>query len=182
MTIKDYQNQSKRSMKRSSSRNLDTLHMIIGMFSEYNEVQAAIEKNDLVNMQEEIIDVMWYLSNYCTLNKIDLNIAYNDVKKQNVIILSTNHINKLFCHNMSLLQDYHKKCIFYKKPSNHIIIYELVLKILSNLLSYINCYNLDLEKGLENNINKLKVRYPSKFKNSNALSRNIEKELEELKK
>lgn len=41
---------------------------------------------------------------------------------------------------------------------------------------------VDFYKGLERNINKLKVRFPEKFTQENALNRDLESERKELEK
>ena len=41
---------------------------------------------------------------------------------------------------------------------------------------------IDYEKSLENNINKLKVRFPEKFTEENALNRNLKEERKVLEK
>lgn len=86
MEYKDYQNESKRTCPELSD-NLrkglaDELHMVIGISTEAGELLDAYKKHfaygkelDTVNVEEEIADIIWYVSNLCRLKNIDFEKA-----------------------------------------------------------------------------------------------------------
>jgi NTP pyrophosphatase (non-canonical NTP hydrolase) len=117
MTIKEYQEQAKRTLPKLGSRWDDNIHMVLGMQTEAAELADAFKKRlaygknlDEVNIKEEVGDQMWYIANLCNIN------------------------------------------------------------------------GWDLGEILETNINKLRVRYPEKFTQENALVRDLNAERKELEK
>lgn len=86
MNYKDYQEQSKRTCPELND-NLrkglsDELHMVIGISTEAGELLDAYKKHfaygkelDTVNVEEEIADIIWYVSNLCRLKNIDFEKA-----------------------------------------------------------------------------------------------------------
>jgi NTP pyrophosphatase (non-canonical NTP hydrolase) len=86
MDFKEYQTQSKRTCPELND-NLrvglaDELHMVIGISTEANELLDAYKKHfaygkelDVVNVEEEIADIIWYISNLCRLKNIDFERA-----------------------------------------------------------------------------------------------------------
>ena len=81
---------------------------------------------------------------------------------------------------MSILQDMVKKYIAYNKEIN----VDKEGTILKYILYYIKeMYGeIDIHTSLNNNINKLKIRFPEGFKETHAINRNTDKELIELSK
>jgi len=164
--LKWYQQEAKRTCPSLGNDKLDLAHMVLGMFSEFEEYINAIEKGDKINVSEESADAMWYMANYCTFRGYGLK-----------EIFSQRMFNgKSYPLNLSTLQDYIKKYIVYNKPIN----VEKEKDLLSRL-----CYNLDhmfangavgYEIALDRNIAKLKARFPEKFTEEAALNRNLEKE------
>lgn len=86
MNYKEYQNESKRTCPKLND-NLreglsDELHMVIGISTEAGELLDAYKKHfaygkelDTVNVEEEIADIIWYISNLCRLKNIDFEKA-----------------------------------------------------------------------------------------------------------
>ncbi len=87
MDIKQYSNETGRTMAilgsvtatNQNSVNLDNVHMVLGMVTEVGELADVYKKNmaygkpiDMVNVQEEVGDLMWYISNFCIINNIDI--------------------------------------------------------------------------------------------------------------
>lgn len=180
MNIKEYQILAKRTCPALGSLELDLSHMVLGIGSEDEELIKACKNNDMPNIQEEIIDKMWYIANYCTLRHLDLNELFNS--KDSFYTEEWEDEFHLSIIHYSKLQDYIKKFIAYKKPideKKEINSLRIILFYIQDLLTY---FKLNLEKGLENNINKLKVRFPDKFTTENALNRNLEQERLELEK
>ena len=79
------------------------------------------------------------------------------------------------------LLDAFKKNIYYGKELDLINIGEEIADVMWYLSNLARLCNLDFEVLLQNNINKLKVRYPEKFTNELAMNRNLDAELESLK-
>ena len=56
----------------------NNIHMILGMATEVAEIQDVFKKAlaygkslDMVNLQEEIGDIMWYIAGFCDINGFD---------------------------------------------------------------------------------------------------------------
>lgn len=167
MNFKEYQEQAKRTCPSLGSDKLDLAHMVLGIFSEYEEYHNAIDE---INKSEECSDINWYIANYCTFRGYDLYNLYDNLK----------YNNNSFIINVSILQDYIKKYIAYNKE----IRCDLELDILQGLVYNISKMygNIDIKQSLQNNIDKLKVRYPEKFTEDLAKNRNLEAERKELEK
>lgn len=78
------------------------------------------------------------------------------------------------------LLDAFKKNIYYGKPLDTVNVGEEIADCMWYISNLCRMAEIDFEKILENNINKLKVRYPEKFTEENALNRNLESERKEL--
>lgn len=72
MTIKEYQSLAKRTCPSLDNNKLDLCHMVLGIFSEYEEYMLAVMSEDRINQSEECSDMMWYMANYCTFRNLDL--------------------------------------------------------------------------------------------------------------
>lgn len=161
MQINQYQIESRRTCPSLGSDKLDLAHMVLGIFSEFEELIEASEKNDHFNKSEEVSDMVWYISNYCTFRFIDLEVLWNN-KKSN---------NRSFSVNVSVLQDYVKKYIAYNREINEEKETEILKAILYNIYQMYD--GMNIEKSLQNNIDKLKVRFPDKFSEERANNRNL---------
>lgn len=81
------------------------------------------------------------------------------------------------------LLDAYKKNFAYKKPLDKTNIGEEIGDIFWYIFNLCRMFDIDPEDILENNIKKLKARYPEKFTEENAVNRNLDRErqiLEEL--
>ena len=167
MTFKEYQEQAKRTCPSLGSEKLDLAHMVLGIHSEYNEWITA---TDEVNESEELADMLWYLANYCTFRNYSFERLF-DVESSNTLGIT---------FNSSKLQDLVKKYIAYNKEIS--ISEESVL--LENLAFNIKKLygEADIHQSLQNNIDKLKVRFPEKFDEELAKNRDLAAERKELEK
>lgn len=166
MNIKEYQKESKRTCPSLGSIQLDLSHMVLGLGSEIAELQEAIENEDIVNIGEELTDIMWYLSNYHTFRKYDLKSGENSVY-YNIMDLT---------HAVSTLQDYTKKFIAYNKEIS-VISESQTLDTISEIIYSLYISNdLEQEKCLQQNIDKLYERFPLGFTTESAINRNTDKE------
>ena len=167
MQIDKYQIESKRTCPSLGSDKLDLSHMVLGILSEFEEY---INCTDDVNKSEECSDIMWYISNYCTFREWDLDDLWKN----------KNPNGNSFIVNVSILQDIVKKFIAYNKKIDVEKEYDILTGLISNVYDMYD--GIDYEKSLENNINKLKVRFPEKFTEENALNRNLKEERKVLEK
>lgn len=183
MNLKEYQQQTKRTFAfRKEPLNTtmtDMLHCAIGICSEQGEMLEAINKGDLVNIGEEIADQMWYISNlatfqdFCMCELVIIKTLMNPSEKQaidNSIIYS------------SELIDFFKKSIFYNRELDKAKVRQSIHLMTQNLSDLCLIFDIDFEKILNNNIAKLRIRFPEKFTNELAENRDLESERKELEK
>lgn len=166
-----YQEQAKRTCPLLDS-DLDIPHMIYGMMSEMPELIQACNNEDKINIGEELTDLVWYLSNYCRFQNIQLEYLVIDVPapSKNLTIIED------LMWWIGELADINKKEIAYGKVYS----LETEINILQNLFYWIQVfykrYNIDMYNCLDKNIAKLKQRYPEKFTTENALNRDLDAE------
>lgn len=172
MTYREYQENAKNTCAELGSLELNLSHMILGLYSEENEIQDAMRNLDMINYGEELTDGNWYIANYCTFRNIVFNSIY-----------STPLGNKFSLNeNSSKLADLVKKFVVYGKEIDIDREYYLLRCIAYNYLNLYSLNDLVIFNCLENNINKLKIRFPNKFNKEDALNRNLEAERVELEK
>ncbi len=80
------------------------------------------------------------------------------------------------------LMDAFKRAIYYRKPLDVVNVGEEIADIMWYLSNLCRLLNLDFETLLQNNIDKLKVRFPDKFSEEKALNRDLISERKELEK
>jgi NTP pyrophosphatase (non-canonical NTP hydrolase) len=80
------------------------------------------------------------------------------------------------------LADPFKKEIFYGKELDKTNVAEELADMFWYAVNLARIEQIDLVKALQNNIAKLKVRFPEKFTEQNAIERNLEAEREQLEK
>ncbi len=80
------------------------------------------------------------------------------------------------------LMDQFKRHIFYGKPLDKVNLEEEVADIMWYIANLCRLSDMDFEKLLQNNIDKLRIRFPDKFTMENALNRNLDAERKELEK
>ena len=80
------------------------------------------------------------------------------------------------------LADPYKKHIYYGKDLDKTNVAEELADQIWYAVNLARIENIDLVKALQNNIAKLKVRFPEKFTEQNAIDRNLEAERVELEK
>lgn len=82
MEIREYQEESKRTLNKDLEKDQQLANMVIGIMGESGEVADLIKKHlyqghplDREKVTEEIGDVMFYLVNLCNILEIDLKTA-----------------------------------------------------------------------------------------------------------
>lgn len=173
MKIQEYQIEAKRTLVELDNADKDRQHMLMGIISEIGEIVDVYKKKlaynkpfDKINLKEECADVTWYLVNWATIEDE---------------FLETPEIDNSFIDEDSTVEI---DIIF-----DFLINEGLHLGRIQQTLNrwYTTCLKLGLtqeefEQGLENNIEKLKIRFPEKFTKENALNRNLEQERKTLEK
>lgn len=167
MTIQEYQILAKRTCNDLGSLEKNLEHMTLGIISEFGELADAYKKHlaygkplDMVNVAEEIADIVWYIANEATFEGVEL-VNVTDVGYSNSFIYDLKEVLS-WCS-----KDYHVNV--------------KLMRVKSFALS-LGLSEADFYKALENNIEKLKVRYPEKFTTENALNRDLETERKALEK
>lgn len=180
MTLKEYQKQAQRTCPSLGSLQLDLSHMVLGIMSEQEELQQAYFYQDWVNIGEELADKMFYIANYCTFRNFDLQSLYD--QREEVNFAEWEHSDSLEVVGLSQLQDQVKKFMAYGRELNSEIEERALQLILLGITCELDVASLNMENILQNNINKLRIRYPEKFTQEKALNRDLEAERKELEK
>lgn len=198
----EYRELTKRTLPKVGNKLNDSIHMVLGISSEVGETLDAIDNKDRVNIGEELADKCWYASNYMNIHNIETTFSLVDMK-YNVSMWDkiVNNLYKLITFNWTLkypllfnknyrellvsissLIDFDKKEFAYKKKVEKGRREDEInnFLLLMNLLFFYA--GLSVEKSMENNINKLKVRFPDKFDEHLAKNRNLVAERVELEK
>lgn len=74
------------------------------------------------------------------------------------------------------LTDVFKKNLAYQKEIDWVNVGEEVADVMWYLVNFCEVCNIDLEKELDKNIQKLRVRFPEKFTTEKAVNRDLETE------
>lgn len=172
MNYKEYQKQCKRTCPDLGGDKMNLPHMILGMVSEIPELGEAVGKQDLINAGEELADFQWYFANYCTFRGYDFSLFEKAKTEENdlmVLFIRTSQLTDLVKKNMAYSKDIDKK-----EEMN------LLINIQGIIINAYTTFNINLQDSLDKNIAKLKVRFPDKFSEENAINRNLEEERKEL--
>lgn len=175
MTYNEYQKLAVRTCKVYEDNNMNLLHMAVGLHSEFDELMAALQNDDVVNIGEEIADHMWYLAVYCHFVKLPFN---------HIVMINPDPVPYSLERLTSKFLDLVKKRSIYGKWDSTLLHQEgeLLTFIVQKLYDFTDAFGLDMSKILENNIEKLKVRFPEKYTDLSANNRNLDAEYEQLKK
>jgi NTP pyrophosphatase (non-canonical NTP hydrolase) len=112
-----------------------------------------------------------------TLPHLSLQDAHLDIK-----LLDNLHMILGMQTEVSELADVFKKNLAYNKPLDWVNIEEELADILWYLVNFANINNLNIEKSMETNINKLRTRFPHKFEANLAINKDINLERDVLEK
>ncbi len=163
---------------------INSIHMILGMGSEIEELYEAIDNGDFVNVGEELSDGNWYAANYCNIHKIEPELEpftpHDQPLEVNIPALKEAVVELVKV--VSKLQDLDKKLLAYRRPVMHETRKEAIELYLAILHSAYIFAGVDAEKSMENNINKLIKRFPDKFSTYLANNRDLAAERIELER
>lgn len=177
MDIREFQTKSKRTCPTLDSLNINLAHMVLGINSEIVELEDAISVRDYVNVGEEVADLLWYVGNYCTFKGLAIPHPLENIEVRGAKIM----IADLY-YSTSELQDMVKKFLAYGKKINSSLEILYLQDIVDLACSFVKKYNLDLEVILQNNVDKLLVRFPTGFSTEKAINRDLGSERKELEK
>lgn len=186
MVFTEYREQVKRTLPSLGSVILDSVHMVLGMCSELYELDEGLKNGDEINVAEELTDIAWYATNY--LNVKGITFPVNQLVFDRIIEVDAN-LAYVCLHNLTMkiseLQDYDKKELCYNRAETEkirILRIEAISNILMNLNSLYFYLAINPEQAMQNNIDKLRARYPEKFNEQAANNRDLLKERKELEK
>lgn len=161
-----------------TDRTLDTLHMILGMTSELTELDKAIVANDKVNIAEELTDIVWYVSGYKYVRGILAEFEFEPtfMHLSNGKLAGCDFLD--LTSAISELSDAPKKYLAYKRPINLTDELNNYINLLVTINNVAVELDVNLELSMEQNINKLKVRFPDKFDFDKAQEENRDRDRE----
>lgn len=167
-----YMELAKRTYPDLGSHNANYNHLISGIITEHGELLDAYKKNhaykkplDMVNVSEEFADGCWYFAN--------LSNNFDEVLDIKEAVLGWNYFGRRISKE-------------FESPISAIIQFTVYLGKSISAKSFDEAFGywwelgkylgIDREKALENNIAKLKARFPDKFSEESALNRDLNKE------
>jgi len=169
MKYKQFKQEAQRTVKECGNIRENLYHMVVGLTSEQSELEGALESGDKINIMEELVDKLWYVANYETFRGISVLDEYvpNPGAEQPNIYITTLE---------SKLADMVKKFNVYGKNINEKDEKALLEAYMNTIYKIAGLLEIDIEEGYDRIINKLKVRYPEKFTETNAIERDLEEE------
>lgn len=167
MNLETYREEVKRTVAKLDSRELDILHMKLGIATEVGELYDIFKKHiaygkelDLVHLQEELGDICFYVANHA--NFINAKLTDEDDPQ---ITYAGDSLHEVISDLLDVEWNY-------LDPHEQIT---LVMQIC-------DYFGLDFEKTLEKNINKLRARYKESFSVKEAINRDVKNERQILEK
>lgn len=150
------------------------LHATIGIITEIDELLDNYNgESDITNIGEEIFDSFWYLSIIAREYNLSLpEKAETSLDEFQIVLEITRKSIKLL--------DFLKKKLYYNKTIKEDLFIQYSNEIISLFVAYANKKNINLEKGFDINIDKLRARYGEKFSSERAINRDLETEREIL--
>lgn len=162
------------------AQKLNLSHMVEGLAGELGEIVNCTGtelklKIDKVNLLEELGDLYWYTSCYCHLR----NVPVPNANTLSVGLSNDMCFEHLIC-SISDLVDLVKRFTAYNKEVDRAKELQVVYDIYIALYLFEQAYELDGDKIRENNIAKLRKRYPEKYSDDLAINRNTDEERKAL--
>jgi NTP pyrophosphatase (non-canonical NTP hydrolase) len=177
MNWKEYLVMSEKTMSTEfhcDSKDEKILHAVIGILTEIEELldNHDVDKSpDEVGRNEEVIDALWY----CAIISREFDIDYPQIVTKMPNEDPMGLIVKIIKNTCKLL-DMLKKKLYYNRPIDENNFRTVFHLILLNFSDYANCYDINLEKSFDVNIDKLRARYGDKFSSERAINRDLETE------
>jgi len=169
MNISQYRNEATRTIKDLGSPILNSIHLTSGMMTELIELVEATAPGDIL---DESADVLWYLANYCNQYHLKLEQKEEPLSTRfvNVVLVMIKLAGKLL--------DFDKKNLAYGKIYNHDVQQETVQRLFDLIHGHISTNHMTIEDGMDKNIKKLYIRFPSEVSGELAINKDEAKEKE----
>lgn len=145
---------------------LNMLHCIIGIDTEVDEFEQAIDLDDHVNAAEELGDMLWYMANYENLMDYPMENLQSKIPEFPYEIQTFS----------SKLKDYFKKKVFYNSSKYDQEIKKDYERLKVAVIDTAQEMKIDLNVTMSKIIEKLKKRYPEKFTTEKADNRDLKSE------
>ena len=144
------------------------MHMAMGLSSELLELLTSESKE---NEKEEVGDMFWYLA--CLAEKLALNLEEPVIKtmEQSSFNEQYDNITVDLVKNCEKLISNIKKNTIYSKEVSIDLYQELIENIFQNLYDLCENIGYNVNHVMNENIEKLKKRYPEKYTDSAAIER-----------
>jgi hypothetical protein len=170
-----------------NSAEWDIAHAIIGINTEIGELAAAIQGGDEINAGEEIGDILWYTAILESRTGFQVvvdsgdpgRLLYLDEDNTKTILRLAYPTNNLIITGGQML-DILKKSLFYKGHLDLGGMQMLMREFGKEVGRLIDWMGLDVEVIRHQNIEKLRVRYPDKFTQDDAMFRDLDAERDTL--
>lgn len=189
MDLSTYLTESQRTLI-DKGKELNLFHSSCGVITEVGEFIDIIKreifygkKPDIYNICEELGDIFWYAVipfrelnmiyvKQNNLNLLDFSKCVDETAKKQLIVYTLENMKNHFCRcNDSVKKS--PDAVFSTLETAFMAIYYPFIQLLELIGEY---YGFSMEKILQVNIDKLKVRFPDKFSNEKALNRDLEAE------
>lgn len=147
------------------------LHAVMGFLTEIEEMldENITVDQDEVNRMEEFSDATWYLAIIGRELGLELPTTIPQYTDSMDIVMN---MTKTALRLLDIL----KKKIYYNKPIDDVTFLEYSNKVMTLLCQYAVINNIDIERSLDININKLRARYGEKFTSERAINRDLNTE------
>jgi Predicted pyrophosphatase len=169
MELNKYQQLAMRTRFNDKPLSLEFLYASIGLAGETAEVLECFESGFITNyheLREELGDVTWYISYFCTLMNMDMSSLQSvDIEPSHY------HLLKGLPIYVGNLCDQEKKVYFHKHKRDCCNSRIWLAYILDNVRIMCKTYNMDFDLILHENIEKLKRRYPDGFSEEHSQKR-----------
>jgi NTP pyrophosphatase (non-canonical NTP hydrolase) len=156
-------------------RKMESLHCVIGMTTEVDEMEEGLFVGDVVNMKEEMGDLMWYIANYDNAQKENENEELPEI----LLVGEKYNLSGIRRATQALL-DLWKKKFFYNTDKYDTQIANHFANLKHECVRFAKDNGWDLFQIMDTNIEKLQARYPEKFTTKDADNRNLDVEREIL--
>ena len=177
----EYQKEAFKTNANLGDARTDDTHMFCGMITELGELVDVFKKNlaynkplDWKNIKEELGDFFWYVAGYAEHNQISIYYEVENFDFQTAKMGDEDSLEILLnvVADVGRLIDY--------RNANFQVRQMTLLNAVLGIEAFCARNNISMWRVLENNIEKLRTRYPNEFSQEKAINRNIEVESEVL--
>jgi len=190
MKLLEFQKNAERTFTDLGSLLHNSIHMTMGMATEaMEELPEAILNEDKVNISEELCDSQWYAVNYARIYGIELSDELTNLSDHSETESLRLGMSRLLWASLQLnsqsatdvlnryigkILDYDKKEFAYNKKDITVDDKRACLTVILIATEAVaNLHEINMDEARLKVINKLKLRYPEKFTQENAINRDV---------